>query len=189
MNATDPRWLEIIKASGWQTTALAVACITVVVMVKQQIIPTDGSFYWIAVPMIGAIVFGCLSVAAIGKSVVGAVEPSARFSHFRRRRAQLRAIRDYIPHMTPKEREIIGYLLHYNQRVFQTTPDGGYAAPLIAKGVVCPIGIAGQVFGAHQVPFEIPRPVWDVLTANRATFSYKQASDGAVPWAIHWMAR
>jgi hypothetical protein len=26
MTAPDPRWLEILKASGWQTAAVAIAC-------------------------------------------------------------------------------------------------------------------------------------------------------------------
>jgi hypothetical protein len=189
MNAADPRWLEILKASGWHTTALTVACVVVLVLIKQQVIPTDGSPYWVAVPIIGAVVFGCLSLAAIGKAIVPTVDPSTTIRRWWRRRAQQRSIRDYIPHMTAKEREIIAYLLHHNQKVFQTTQDGGYAAPLIAKGIVWPVGMAGQVFDANRVPFEIPDYVWAILVASRTTFPYDPSTEGAAPWIIPWMAR
>ena len=38
--------------------------------------------------------------------------------------------------MTKEDKEIIGYLLHHNQKMFQAGVTGGYAAPLISKGII-----------------------------------------------------
>jgi hypothetical protein len=43
---------------------------------------------------------------------------------------------EYIPFMTPKDREIIAYLLHHNQRMFTCEPDGGHANLLLSRGIV-----------------------------------------------------
>ena len=94
--------------------------------------------------------------------------------------------------MTDKDKEIIGYLLHHNQKVFQTDQDGGYAAPLISKGIVRVSARRGQVLDPVQVPFEIPDHIWTVLKSNQREFPYYPPSDredATYPWAIHWMAR
>jgi len=43
INPVDPKWLEILKASEWQTTALAIACGLLVALVKFKVIPTTDS--------------------------------------------------------------------------------------------------------------------------------------------------
>jgi len=58
INPADPKWLEILKASGWQTTALTMACVIIVVLVKQGTIPTTNSPLWVAVPSIASLIFG-----------------------------------------------------------------------------------------------------------------------------------
>ncbi len=190
MTGPDPRWLEILKASGWHTTALAVASALVLVLVKRQVIPTDGSPYWVALPIIGTILFGCLSVAAVARASVRMLDPMTVVGRWRRRTAQQRSVRAYMPHMTPRERQIIAYLLHHNQRVFQTEQDGGYAAPLISMGVIRTVGITGQVMDPRRVTFEIPDLVWRILDENRAMFPYDPSQEqGGAPWAIPWMAR
>ena len=93
-----------------------------------------------------------------------------------------------IREMTEQEREIIGCLLHRNQRVFTNTIDGGYATTLISKGIVVPAARQGQAFTQHECPFEVPRPVWDVLKRHKATFPYAGEDDDE-PWRVHWMSR
>lgn len=191
MNQPDPRWLEILKASGWQTSALTVACLVVLALVKAGLIPTDGSPYWTAIPTIGAVVFGFLSLAAMAKTIVRVIGLRERFSGWRRRRLERRSVLGYIPYMTDREKEIIGYLLHHNQKVFQTDEDGGYAAPLISRGIVRRSGVPGQVIDVRRVPFEIPDHVWAVLESHRNAFPCNGPDrEGATPpWVIPWMAR
>ena len=86
VNPVDPKWLEILKASGWQTTALAVACIFIVVLIKKDFIPTTNSPLWTAVPSIGAVIFGCLSLAAIGNALAKAIKPGMRIDQWRLKR-------------------------------------------------------------------------------------------------------
>ena len=89
--------------------------------------------------------------------------------------------------MTPMEREIIGYLLHHNQRVFTNTADCGHAATLVAKGIVVIAAQPGQTVSYYEVPFEIPRLVWDALVKRKAEFPVHESSKH--PWRVHWMSR
>jgi hypothetical protein len=105
--------------------------------------------------------------------------------------ATLRAEQDVeaeIREMTQKEREIISCLLHRNQRVFTNTIDGGYVTTLISKGIVVNAARPGQVFRQHEFPFEIPRPVWEVLMRHKASFPYSGEDDDE-PWRVPWMLR
>lgn len=192
INPVDPKWLEILKASGWQTTALAIACGLIVVLVKSEVIPTTDSPLWIALPAIGVLIFGCLSLAAMGSALAKVVKPAAIFDRWRLKRHRERAVREFIPYMTDTDRAIIGYLLYHNQKMFQTEQDGGYAAPLISKGIIQRSGVYGQAVDLTRMPFEVPDHVWSVLDKNREAFPYEPPPTGEVekhPWAIPWMAR
>lgn len=192
INPVDPKWLELLKASGWQTAALAIACALVVVLAKAEIIPTTGNPLWITVPAIGALIFGSLSLAAIGDGLAKAIRPAARIDRWRRKRNEQRAVREFIPYMTDTDKVIIGYLLHHSQKMFQADHDGGYAAPLISKGIIRPSGRPGQPVDPTRVPFEVPDHIWSVLEENRDAFPYEPPPLGDVerhPWAIPWMVR
>ena len=91
-----------------------------------------------------------------------------------------------------KDKEIVGYLLHHNQKMFQTEHDGGYAAPLISRGIIRPSGRPGQAVDLTRMPFEVPDHIWSVLESNREKFPHDPPSGQEVethPWAIHFMAR
>ena len=189
VNPADPKWLEILKASGWQTTALAVSCILIVVLIKQNLIPSTNSPLWIAVPSIGAVIFGCLSLAAIGNALTKAIKPGMRIDKWLLKRQKVKEVLEFIPYMTDKDREIIGYLLYHNQKMFQATQDGGYAAPLISKGVIKISLRHGQTFDASHVPFEIPNYAWSVFEENKKLFPYNPPPKGKAekhPWALPW---
>jgi hypothetical protein len=191
MNA-DPRWLEILKATGWQTTALAVASAVIAILVGKRVIPTDNNPYWFTVPVAAAIVLWCLSLAAMASALTRVADPAARLARWRHLRRAKRAAREYIPHMTAVEKKIIGYLLHHNQKVFQTEQDAGYAAPLVSKGIIVVAVRPGQVVSGSRVPFEIPDYVWSVLQSHKAQFPYDPPKAGdrePYPWAIPWSAR
>lgn len=192
MNPADPRWLEILKASGWQTTALTLACILIVVFIKQGIIPTTDSPLWVAIPSIAGLIFGFLSLAAIGNALVKAMEPNKRIKIWLLKRQKAKQVRDFIPFMTNKDREIIGYLLYHNQKTFQAESDGGYAAPLISKGIIRVACKPGQIFDHSWTPFEVPDYAWSELEKNKSSFPYTPPQKGEIekhPWAIHWMVR
>ena len=104
-------------------------------------------------------------------------------------RQKTKEARDFISYMTDKDREIIGFLLYHNQKTFQADSDGGYAASLIARGIIRVACKPGQVFDPSWMPFEIPDYAWTVLEQNRSSFPYKPPSNGETekhPWAIHW---
>ena len=192
MNPADPRWLEILKASGWQNTALTAACILIVVLINKGIIPTTNSPLWIALPCIGALVFGFLSLASIGSAAAKYMKPGARIEQWRLRRRKIKEVSEYIPYMTDKDREIIGYLLYHKQKMFQADNDGGYAAPLISKGIIRVSCNQSQIYDPSWTPFEIPDYAWSVLEKNKDHFPYNPPPKGKVekhPWAIHWMVR
>ena len=95
--------------------------------------------------------------------------------------------------MTTKEREIIGYLLAKNQKMFDYTADGGDANTLISRRIVVCAMLPGQSYTNYGVTFKIPEHVWDVLIKHKAEFPYTLPKPGEktepYPWAIHWMAR
>lgn len=100
-------------------------------------------------------------------------------------------VEKFIPHMTENDRAIIGYLLHHNQKTFQSASDGGYAAPLIGKKIIRIAAIHGQELDMNWVPFEITDDAWDVLSKHREEFPYKppKGKTETHPWAIPWMVR
>ena len=109
------------------------------------------------------------------------------------RRQERRKLRDYIPYMTDKDKEIIGYLLHNRQKLFSTCSDGGYASELIARGFIRPMHQYGQSVSRNREPFGIPDHLWAVLERHHEKFPEDfPAPDKdslAPPWAIHWQAR
>ena len=192
LNPVDPKWLEILKAKGSHTAALAIASGLIYVLVIFEIIPTTDSPLWEALPAIGALIFLSLFVAAVGDEVVKITKPADRIGRWCLKRREAREIREFIPYMTDKDREIIGYLLHHNQKMFQADQDGGYAAPLISKGIIRQSGRAGQVVTTSSMPFEVPNHIWSVLKKNQEAFPYESPpanEDEKYPWAIPWMAR
>lgn len=192
MNPADPKWLEILKASGWQTGSLSLAFIIILILVKNGVIPSSSDPLWIALPAIGAIIFGFLTLAAIGSALVKYFGPGNAYAVWHRKRQQAKDVRRFIPYMTEKDREIIGYLLYHNQKMFQADEDAGYAAPLLSKGIIRISAIRGQSVDLTRVPFEIPDHIWAELERHKDKFGYKPPAKGETeihPWAIHWMAR
>jgi hypothetical protein len=96
---------------------------------------------------------------------------------------------EYIPYMTAKDREIVAYLLHHNQRLFTADSDGGHAKLLLTKGIVRIAAKAGQHIDLENVPFEIPKHIWDVLDRHKQQSPYETDDDAPYPWRVHWMER
>jgi len=68
MNPADPRWLEILKATGWQNLGICLAFSAFIYLVKVDVIPASNNPFWISIPAIIALVCGGLAVAAFGDS-------------------------------------------------------------------------------------------------------------------------
>jgi hypothetical protein len=104
------------------------------------------------------------------------------------RRARGQVARD-IRLMTPKEKEIIGYLLAKRQNTFTYTVDGGYASTLISKRIVVCALLPGQVVTRFGMPFTVPDFVWDVLVKHKAEFPNTWKTGEPPPWVVSWMVR
>ena len=189
INPADPKWLEILKASGWQTFALAAACGIIIILINHGIIPTTDDPLWLAIPSIGGIVFGLLALTSILSASVNYLEPGKNIKVWSAKRKLTKEAEAFIPYMTEADKAIIGYLLHHNQRMFQYEQDGGYAAPLISKGIIQISASSGQIFHPSWVSFEVPDYIWTVLDNNRESFSFLPKDDEAYPWAINWVVR
>ncbi len=57
--------------------------------------------------------------------------------------------------------------------MFQTEQDGGYAAPLISKGIIRRSVVHGQAVDLTGMPFEVLDHIRCVLEKNREEFPYK----------------
>jgi len=189
----DPRWLEILKASGWQTTALTAAAALSLYLNAKKLFPTPLDSWVIQTAEVSVIVFGCLSLVSIGPHItkVGNIIASMLAQRLMVRRAQLRVEKD-IPAMTEQEREIIGYLLAKNQKMFTNTIDGGFANTLISREIVVCALLPGQSATAFGVPFRVPDHVWDILMRHKGEFPYTPPQPGQTelhPWSVPWSAR
>lgn len=111
-------------------------------------------------------------------------EPRSSVQH-----EEAQEVEDYIPHMTEKDREIIAYLLHHNQRMFTAESDGGHARLLLSKGIIRIAAKHGQHIDMENVPFEVPKHIWDVLVRHKQRFKYDSDDDAPYPWRVSWMER
>jgi len=193
MAIADPKWLEILKASGSQSAAAAFACGLLLLVAHWGWLPPLDPWMVIAATF-GLLLFGSLALVAIG-AAVNRTFPIREWIvyHVHERRFQ-REVRNYIPHMTEKDREIIGYLLAKNQKQFTADQDGGYATNLISRKVVRYAAQPGQIFRGTDVPMRIPDNVWQILKEHQDEFPYTapKLRPGEVepaPWRIPWMAR
>ena len=192
--SADPRWLEILKASGWQTTAIAAAAALVIYGNARRVLPTPLDPWMIQTAEVALLVCGCLSLASIGSSIIKASNgPRAKLAHLWAIRRAKHQVAEDIPQMTSTEREIIGYLLAKNLTIFTNTADGGYANTLISKKIVVCALLPGQAYSNYEVPFKVPDHVWDVLLKHKADFPYTPPNRAGEaephPWRVHWMAR
>lgn len=94
-----------------------------------------------------------------------------------------------IESLSKKEREILAYLLHHNQRMFTCDVGGGHAITLISRGIVRRALKSGQVFDYDDMPVEIPAEVWRFLRARIEQFPYEGDDGSPHPWRKHWMER
>ncbi|HSZ75695.1 MAG TPA: super-infection exclusion protein B [Rhizomicrobium sp.] len=186
----DPKWLEILKASGWQSLAIAIACTSFLWIEHSGWVPKPPDWTFSAA-LFGALLFGCLTVASFITAVLKFF-PIQEFiiDEIITRREQ-KWLRNYIPNMTDREKEILAYLLVKNQRTFIAAQDGGYAMPLISHRIVIRALQPGQVFSSENTPFVIPNHMWKTLNEHREKFLTHSIEPSAnyEPWRVPWMER
>lgn len=102
---------------------------------------------------------------------------------------ELQTIEAELSELSEQKREIIAYLLHHNQRMFECAWDGGHAKMLISRGIVQSAQRTGQIVDAENVPMEIPRPIWNMLKKHANEFPYTGLDDDPYPWRVDWMLR
>jgi len=188
----DPRWLEILKASGWQTTAISVASALLIYGNSNKWFPAPFEPWKIQIAVIALVVCGCLSIASIGSAIMKAPNgPTRKLARMWAIRRAKRQVARLIPQMTSTEKDIVSYLLAKNQTMFTNTADGGYANTLISKGVIVCALLPGQAYTDFEVPFKVPAHVWEVLMKHKAEFPYELKAEAkqSHPWRVHWMSR
>jgi hypothetical protein len=187
----DPKWLELLKASGGQTAALALACGLFLLVADWGWLPPLDA-WMIQAAAFGFLVCGLLALAAFGAAINKTIPVRQWIIHHVNEKRFQKEVRNYIPHMTEKEREIIGYLLTKNQKQFTADQDGGYATSLISRQIVMYAYQPGQVFRGTDVPMRIPDIVWEILKEHQGEFPYQPTKRGEIepqPWRVPWMAR
>ena len=191
MSFTDAKWLEILKATGWQTGALAIASLVFFCLVRFGLIPVSENPLWLAVPAALALLFGALAIASITALAAEIFRFRQRFEAWLQRRRDQERLRKHIPFMSDRDKRILGYLLYHRQKTFLAELSGGYAVGLISKGFIRRELSPGQDFDTNHVPFLVPDDLWSVLEEHQDCFPYAPPEDGVEkhPWAIHWMAR
>lgn len=188
----DPKWLEILKASGWQTTALAAAFGCFLLLLQFDLLHPPQQPIATALATLAFLVCAGLAIASIAHAAADLFQPRAHFVDWMNRRRQRQNVRNYIPHMTPREKQIIAYLLDKNQKIITADQDGGYASTLISRGILVLALHRGQVFRASETPFTVPDHIWNEITKHKDQFPYTPVRRDGVephPWRIHWMAR
>jgi hypothetical protein len=186
----DPKWLEVLKSGGWTFTGLAVGCAVLTYLNRAGYIelhPYAGQAF-----IVGGVLSFFLALAALADVLQRASKlPVAKIARWRARRAERKLFEGYIPHFTERERQIFGYLIAKNQRVFTADSDGGYAATLLSMGFVRIIAHPGQHVDPFAVPMGIPDPVWDALIEHKDAFPYtpeywhdRSGRVEAHPWRI-----
>ncbi len=141
----------------------------------------------IQLAVITLLICGFLALASVISATSKVFAVQTRFLRWINSHRAKCAVRDYIPHMTQRERLIIGYLLAKNQKMLTAASDGGHAATLISRGIICLALRPGQRADMFDVPMMVPDDVWDVLIAHKQQFPYsftpKNRGDVEVhPW-------
>jgi hypothetical protein len=181
----DAKWLEILKATGWQTGCLSLGFALLLVLIQTGALPDFGGVAKLGAA-VACIVCGSLALAAF-LGVVAKPTRQMTAAYLRERGIQKR-IRDYIPHLTEHEREIFGYLVHKNEKTFLSAADGGYAATLIAQGFIAQTLRPGQVFDPEHVPCIVPDPVWAEVIKHKDQLPKPKRGEPH-PWRVSYMLR
>lgn len=188
----DSGWIKALELPAKITGALFVASCVILLIDGTDSLSLSDIGTW-ARPLITIILVGsgCLFVfsamSTAWESTTGVRTSWLRKRWYKKRRQDFI---DDIRFLTERERKILGYLRHYNQKRFTGTQDGGHARTLVAKGYVHFIGVEGQGVDPMNVPYEVADYVWEVIEArpndfpHQPVFSSGQARTEVHPWRV-----
>jgi hypothetical protein len=192
------KYLDLLKASGWQTGMIALAAGLFLYLSNIGILPPLDP-PWLTL-VVYAVLFtsGALCAAAIGSAIQDGAK--AIWGWVQRRRAKAKAKQAFvndIPFLNEKERQILGYLREKRQKTFDVDQDGGYASTLLGKRYIYFIGQTGQTWDPRRVPVAVAEHVWEVMQERPNDFPYRPefSTEGRGPkvemhpWRIPWMLR
>jgi len=179
-----------LSAAAIYKLALAFAFGLFWLLATRGFVPSPENWQ-IQLAIAGAIFFSFLWFASAVASFLDFLSPRQHILYWLNNHKEASHICSYIPSMTPKERQIIAYLLAKNQKLFITSIDGGYAMPLISQRIVVRALQSNQVFNESRTPFVVPDHVWNVLQKHKDQFPYTAPEDSRepVPWVIPWQLR
>jgi len=186
----DGKWVELLKANGWQFACLALACAGILLADRNAWLPIALDAFSKQVIVIAGFALFALWVAAIGSAVSEWWTLQVR--KFKRRRAieaHAKEFRDYIPYMLPEEKAIFAQLLHQNRKTFTAADDGGHASTLLGRKFVVILAVRGQTISLEDVPFAVPDHIWKIAQEHKSEFPFKPDPRGADAWRVHWMVR
>jgi hypothetical protein len=191
----DPsKALDVVKGvlteGGWTKTAIAAACGLFLRFSHWGWVPPLEP-WMVQAATFGLLLFGFLALASFIDAAHKFFPLNKWAVHLVTLHREKVGLRKFIPYMTPKEREIIGYLLAKNQKTFLAAKDGGHAVTLLSRGIVIIVARDGQQLDPDDVPMTIPDHLWDVLAENRDQFSYTVSEDDddeteVHPWRDDW---
>lgn len=190
------KFLDLLKARPGQLGGLAAGAGALAWLLSSPLMPpsSEDRYVWVAGAAALACLAGGLSIGATCEWMISrAGRLLSRKLVSRRNRATFRA---YLPFLNAKERQILGFLLHYRQKTFEMAMDGGYASGLLSRGFVQFKVVPGQIIEAERVVAIVPEDVWLVIEENAADFPHTPEFDGSgrdrvetFPWRVPWMLR
>ncbi|MBR9778299.1 MAG: hypothetical protein GYB52_03035 [Rhodospirillales bacterium] len=188
----DPasKLLELLKASGWQSTMIAVASWLLIYLGKSGDIPHfDSQFVelsaWVVALLssgLAAASFCAFAAKYCGiaiKSIVASVQRKLKQKKFRR------LVLEEISNLSQKEIQILGYLREKNQKVFEADTGGGNASTLISRGWISIYAAYDQQIELRRCPFKVNDIVWDIIQSYPDSFPYKRENyrgQEIAPW-------
>ncbi len=187
--SAESRWLDLLKAPGPQLFAIGAACLAFLYAVAEGWLPRISDQVRL---LVAAFMLLCLFLwlATVWTWATG--KASTALGRWRSKRARahfLLRLADEIETFSPKELEIVAYLLVNDMRMFQGDLDGGNAATLIARRVVVRGNRGPMITRMNEMPWKIEDDVWEVLYACKEKFPLAAAATlRTEPWRKHWMA-
>ena len=172
----DPRWLELLKASGWQLFGLSLALsIFWLLIFFAYLPPIELPIIIYGLPLAILVLFFLAAVSAAEKfsSLVARFWETKQGEKRRTEAYQKEKERfeKYVPYLTDIEWRILAYLFQNDQKVFTASVDGDLASTLYNQGYVKMAVKPGQQASIMSCTFAVSDPVWDVIASSPASFS------------------